>query len=198
MTPAKQIDGCALGFQEPPAARPGPAGRHGKEEEEPAARPDQSKTLSGAASKDGGAAVAAAAHTKHGKHKKMPAPYHAIPVEVDQKSQNTPADGHGHSDSFEQAVGTVTVKQGESIQVRMNRMLPIVAFPGDSWWFQIAVMCLAESTVYRSQCFVFSRPVPLSFPPPSALVPSFMNVGTVTRCFVRRSEHSYMCVQGRL
>lgn len=88
-------DKHSLNFQEPPAARPGPATRHGKEEEL-SARPDQSKTRSGAAAAAGGAAAAAAAHSKDGNHKQIPAPYHNIPAGVDHNRRNTAAvDGHG-------------------------------------------------------------------------------------------------------
>ena len=113
-------------FQEPTEVRPRPAGHHGLEEQELAARPDQNKTLSAAAAAAGGApaaAAAAAAPSKHGKHEQMPAPYHTIPAEVDRNevdrnTQNQPTDGRGRPDSSQQAV-----EQGESKQVRMGRAL---------------------------------------------------------------------------
>ena len=109
-------------FQEPTEARPRPAGHHGLEEQELAARPDQNKTLSTAAPAAGGApataAAAAAAPSKHGKHEQMPAPYHTIPAEVDRNNPKKNADGRGRPDSSQQAL-----KQRESKQVRMGRAL---------------------------------------------------------------------------
>ncbi|CAM9944612.1 unnamed protein product, partial [Ectocarpus sp. 12 AP-2014] len=63
-------------------------------------------------------------HSKDSNHKQIPALNHTIPAGVDHNSQNTAVDGHGRPDSFQQAGRTVTVKQGESIQVALDSALP--------------------------------------------------------------------------